>query len=282
MARVGFKTAIAADTFSSSTLTQLFGQLRAALVEAGFTVNIDTATTLDVSRTGTPPGAGDDDTPHWAFTLADNGSIRALTAHSVYGATLHSAGALSHQRSLIYATAQPAQMPDLTLWFAADGGAGWWWVHVNVADPTSPSGGSFGAGCAGVTTRRYSSDLHQGLCARYGLRTLNGDWFPVYARDERGERIIGPWTTSWSPLGMGLSHNGKRHAGSSLPRLAVPQFPAKEGGITACILGEYNEVMMLTDGYTHEERVLPGWMALVGNADNPPYAALAPEVFEVF
>lgn len=279
MARVGFKKTYPMGSFDANAVSALFSLLRAAIIDAGFKINIDEPATLDFSRADTVTGMAHDDVPHWALTLTAESTQTTLTAHSIFGAHLHAEGVLSHDNRVAAGSSPPAPSPDFILWFAADGGAGWWWSHINVADANSPTGASFAFACAGVTSRRYPSDLHQGLSARYGLRTLNGDWYPVYARNENGAIVTGPWTASWSPFGMGWANSSTRHNGSALPKMAVPQFPARDGGITACIFGEYNEIMTLTDGYTNEERVLPGWMALVGNTNNQPYAVPAPEVF---
>jgi hypothetical protein len=61
--------------------------------------------------------------------------------------------------------------------------------------------------------------------------------------------------------------------------MAVPQFPNRDYDIAACILGEFNEILVLTDGYTQEESVIPGWVAMTGSEWNQPYAVPAPEAF---
>ena len=57
----------------------------------------------------------------------------------------------------------------------------------------------------GATSRRYPSDIHQGLCARYGIWDAWGDWEPAYAKDEDGVIDMYPWTGTWSPFGEGWS-----------------------------------------------------------------------------
>ena len=133
---------------------------------------------------------------------------------------------------------------------------------------------------AGATSRRYPSDTHQGLCARYGIWDAWGDWEPAYAKDEDGVIDTYPWTGTWSPFGEGWTFNGKRHAGSLVPKMAVPQFPNRDGGISACILGEFNEILVLTDGYAQEEVVVPGWIAMIGDEWDQPYAVPAPPQFD--
>lgn len=80
---------------------------------------------------------------------------------------------------------------------------------------------------------------------------------------------------------QGWTNNGKRHAGSPMPKMAVPQFPNRDGGISACVLGEFNEILILTDGYAAEEIVVPGWVAMVGDERDQPYAVPAPASFTV-
>lgn len=157
------------------------------------------------------------------------------------------------------------------MWFAADGVAGWWWLHGQVADDETSAGVSMLFPYAGVTTRRYAADTHQGLCARYGLRSGWGDWYPAYALDEEGERGQRPAYQHLVAVRRGYNCNGNRHTGSPLVRLAVPQFPNRENGITACVLGEFNEILVLTDGYAQEEALLPGWIALTGSEWDQPY-----------
>jgi hypothetical protein len=134
--------------------------------------------------------------------------------------------------------------------------------------------------CASVTTRRYPADQHQGLSTRYGLWDAWGDFYPAYALNGDGTQNLWPWTGTWSPFGEGWDFNGKRHPGSPLPKMAVPQFPNRDGG-AMCIYGEINEILILTDGYAQEEQVLPGWVAMTGDDRDQPYAVLAPDSFTV-
>lgn len=64
-----------------------------------------------------------------------------------------------------------------------------------------------------------------------------------------------------------------------MPKMAVPQFPNRDGDIGACILGEFNEILVLTDGYAQEETVVPGWVAMTGDEWDQPYAVPTPAQF---
>lgn len=279
MARVGFKKTYAAGTFDKAAVQALLGSIRSAVASAGFNVLIDTAEAVDFLRAGSPAGTADDDTPHWALVYTDLGEHGQLLAHAVHGMNYQDAGARSNSNRLIRTASLPQPTPELNVWFAADGQAGWWWLHVSAVEPTSRSGQSFRYTGAGVTIRRYPSDMHQGLCSRYGLWDALGDWYPAYATQPDGTLNASPWTGTWSPFGEGWSNNGERHPGSPLPKMAVPQFPNRDGGISACLLGEFNEILILTDGYAPEEMVVPGWIAMIGSESDQPYAVPAPASF---
>jgi len=191
------------------------------------------------------------------------------------------AATYAHSYTIVHSAWVGNPSPEITVWFAADGAAGWWWLHGVRADGNSATGVSMRFAAAGATSRRYPSDTHQGLCARYGIWDAWGNWEPAYAKDEDGVIDMYPWTGTWSPFGEGWGFNGKRHAGSPMPKMAVPQFPNRDGGISACILGEFNEILILTDGYAQEEVVVPGWIAMTGNEWDQSYAVPAPDSFTV-
>lgn len=275
MSRVGFKQVFPAGAFDKAAVPILFGHLKSALIDAGFNVLRESSEDIDVIRLGAAAGTADDDTPHWAFSVAKTDTYATLTAYPVFGADYLDPGAYARGTIVISSAWLGTPPPELTVWFAADGAAGWWWLFGASPDPNSPTGLARRFGYAGVTSRRYPADMHQGLCARYGLWGANGDWHPAYAKDETGAINTRPWTGTWSPFGEGWTNNGLRHPGSPLPKMAVPQFPNRDGNITACLLGEFNEILILTDGYASEEEALPGWIALVGNGDDQPYAVPA-------
>lgn len=287
MARVGFKKTWAAGSFDKAAVQTLFAHLKTYVTNAGFNVLLNDANGIDFIRAGSPSGTANDDVPHWAFSFRDAGTEGAIDAHAVYGNDYLDASARKQTIAIVDSSYsdlpwQGATQPaDMTLWFAADGVAGWWWLHATLVDAGSATGVSMGPAYAGVTSRRYPSDTHQGLCTRYGIRYAGGDWYPAYAKNDAGAINAYPTTGLWSPFGSGWSFCGKRHAGSPIPKMAVPQFPDQQGGMTACILGEFNEILILTDGYAQAEVVTPGWIAMIGNETQQPYAVPAPDSFDL-
>lgn len=281
MARVGFRKTFAAGTFGLAAVQALFGHLKTYVGNAGFNVLLDTADGIDFIRAGAPAGTANDDIPHWAFSLIEQDPFGVIQAWPVFGNDYLDQNAYSHSYTLLNSAWVGDPSPEITARFAADGAAGWWWLHVTQADMNSSTGVSMRFACAGTTSRRYPSDTHQGLCTRYGIWDPWGDWEPAYARTDKGGIDMSPWTGTWSPFGEGWNFNGQRHAGSPVPRMAVPQFPNRDGGITACILGEFNEILILTDGYAQEEVVVPGWIAMIGDDRDQPYAVPAPDSFTV-
>lgn len=281
MARVGFKKTWAAGAFDKAAVQTLFSHMKTYVTNAGFNVLLNTASGIDFIRMGSPAGTANDDVPHWAFSFNDLTTDGEIRAYPVYGNDYLDVNAYAPSYTIVNSGLAGSPPLEITVWFAADGAAGWWWLHASQVDTNSTTGVSMRFAYAGATSRRYPSDTHQGLCARYGIRSAGGDWYPAYAKGETGAINTSPWTGAWSPFGEGWSFNGKRHAGSPIPKMAVPQFPNRDGGITACILGEFNEVLILTDGYAQEEVVVPGWIAMTGNDNQQPYAVPAPDSFTV-
>ena len=265
MARIGFKRDYAAGTFNMASVQALFMDIKAALIAAEFSVQMDTASEMDVLRLAAPAGTMDDDVPHWAFVYNDWEAYVGITAYAVYGENYLDAAGFNASNTILNSSVIPDPSPEVHLWFACDGLAGWWWFVGLVANVESPSGYDIRFAYAGTTSRRYPSDNYKGLCARYGIWDNWGDWSPPYAFNETGDQVAAPWTGTWSPFGEGWSHNGQRHPGSTLPRMAVPQFPSRDQGITACVLGEFNEILILTDGFALEEAPIPGWISFRGN-----------------
>lgn len=275
MARVGFKKTIGAGNFDTAALQALFADMRSYIVSAGFEIIENAANDIEFTQAGAPANVVDDDVPHWWISSASN----FLNAKSVHGADR------THQLAYLGNQDQPLQAgtyADLTAHFVADGMGGWWWLHVAEADQGQSSGFSKKFAMAGATSRRYPVDHCNGLVARYGVR-MAGYWFPPYSVDSGGTIWAGPFYGTWSPLGPGEGNLRVRHQGSPLARVAVPQYPHPGGwdGMTACVLGELNEILALTDGYTHEEVIAPGWVAMVGGNTESAYAALAPSSFDV-
>lgn len=279
MARIGFKRDYPAGTFNIASVQGLFMDIKAALIAAEFNVQMDTPSETDVLRMAAAAGTRDDDVPHWAFVYNDWEAYTDITVYAVYGENYLDAAGFSASNTILNSSVIPDPSPEVRLWFACDGLAGWWWFVGLVANGESPSGYDIRFAYAGTTSRRYPSDNYKGLCARYGIWDNWGDWNPPYAIDEIGDQVAAPWTGTWSPFGEGWSQNGIRHPGSTLPRMAVPQFPSRDQGITACVLGEFNEILILTDGFALEEAPIPGWISFKGNTWDQPFAVPAPDSF---
>lgn len=281
MARVGFKKTYAPSDFATAAVVELFNHIKTHMLEAGFQLLSATDETFEVIQAGAMPGTTQDDVPHWAFRVQEQGPAGVIEVMTIFGSDLQDPAAHIRNFLVVHSGFIGIPSPEITFWFSADGASGSWWIHGLQVDASSSNGFSSQVAAAGVTSRRYPSDNYQGLCARYGIWTSDGAWQPAYAVTPDGNLNQFPATTTWSPFGQAWAFNSRRHAGSVLPKMAVPAFPSLNNGITACILGEYNEVLLLTDGYASEDRVLPGWVAMIGNSHSQPYAAPAPEIFTV-
>jgi hypothetical protein len=278
MARVGFKNAYAAAAFDKPAVAALFDSIKTTLIDAGFQVVLNTPNAIDVVPIGTNAAVPNDDSQHWAIAFEDLGANGQILASAVFGANYLDPGALVNTLAVVSTEWLDSPSPALTVWFAADGAAGWWWLHAAIADSNSSTGVDTRFACAGVSTRRYPADHYQGLSTRYGLWDPWGDFYPAYARQTDGGVDSGAWTGTWSLFGEGWSYNARRHPGSPLPKMAVPQFPNRDGN-AACLYGEFNEILILTDGYAQEETVLPGWVAMIGSDNDQPFAVPAPPSF---
>lgn len=279
MARIGFKRDYAAGTFNATSVQALFTDIKAALIAAGFNVVLDNPTEIDVLRMAAAAGTMDDDVPHWAFVFNDWNPYAGITAYAVYDIDYLDGTGFTSNNTILHSAWISDPAPEVRVWFACDGLSGWWWFVGLVANVASPSGYDIQFSYAGTTSRRYPSDNFERLCARYGLWDMGGNWYPPYATDEAGTQVAAPWVGTWSPFGEGWSNNGQRHPSSVLPRMAVPQFPNRDGGITACVLGEFNEILILTDGFALEEAPIPGWISFKGNTWDQPFAVPAPDSF---
>ncbi len=278
MAWHGFKTTYAPGAFDGTALLALFEQIRSTLITAGFSMKLDTPTLVEVIQAGATQQT--DDTPHWAFELMGDASSAAIQVHSIFGVDFNDNDAVLRTFFVTYSDQAPA---ETLIWFAANGATGAWWLYAI----DRPEGYPYNAGNrmkifkVGATSRRYPSDQYQGLCARYGVLETDGEWNPAYALDEDGDLDDYASTDLWSPFGRCDDTCSQRHPGSPLPRMAVPAFPCKDEYITACLLGELNEFLILTDGYALEEEVVPGWMACVPESYDPWFALPVPLQFTV-
>jgi len=280
MARVGFKTTFAQGAFDKFAVITLFGHIKDAIVAAGFQVILDTPDAIDFMPMGANPVIANDDVPHWAIQYQDAEPTGYIRGTPVFGANYLDENAYADNGFIFVNPSWRWQdlNAEINFWFAADGVAGWWWLHAISSDTNSSNGQTMSFACAAVTTRRYPADHYQGLTTRYGLWDAWGDFYPAYALNEDGTLNRWPWTGTWSPFGEGWTYNGLRHPGSPLPKMALPQFPNRDGN-AACIYGEFNEILVITDGYAQEEQVLPGWVAMTGSDWDQPYAVPAPTVF---
>ena len=96
MARVGFKKVLPAGTIGKAHIQALFGHLKAFVIDAGFTVLLDTPETVDFIRLGSPAGTAHDDVPHWAFEYVDWGDSAEIRCYPVYGNHFQDEGAYTH------------------------------------------------------------------------------------------------------------------------------------------------------------------------------------------
>jgi len=281
MARIGFKKVYAPATFDKAAMLEIFNAMKSWVINAGFTVVLDTATAIDFLRMGSPAGTAHDDIPHWALVYEDLGSYSRIYASAVFGHDYLDVGAFCQPYTIASTNWLNSPAPEITLWFAVDAVEGWWWLNGTIVRADSPSGHEIKFCGVGASTRRYPADMNQGLCSRYGVWDDWGDWCAAYTRDETGVQYASPWAGTWSVFGEGWTYNSIRHPGSPLGKMAVPQFPNRDGGFTASVLGEFREILVLTDGYVSGEAPLPGWIAFVGNERDQPYAVPAPDSFTV-
>lgn len=281
MARVGFKKTYPAGAFNNAAVLDLFANIKNYVSNAGFNVQLNNSDAIDFIQAGSPAGTANDDSAHWAFECLDQGGTQVINANSVFGADYLAADARKGITGMLGSTWAGNPSPEISLWFACDGCAGWWYLHGVRVDTGYATGIALIFSFVGATSRRYPSDTHQGLCARYGLHNMNaGRWHPVYALRNDGVVIESPETLTWSPFGLDIVAPAKRHPGSPIPKMAVPRFPCLYMNATPCVLGEFNEVLTLTDGYVQEEMVIPGWVAMTGNGvSDRPYAVPAPASF---
>ncbi|MFO1369829.1 MAG: hypothetical protein U1F46_12600 [Marinagarivorans sp.] len=279
MARLGIKKTFAAGNFGDGAILDWFNQMKSTLLNAGFVLRLETADTFDVIQAGAAAGPARDDVAHWAFRYENQGADGAILVYTVFGNHIEDPGAITRSHYIVHSGFVGTPAPEVTLWFAADGATGGWWIHGLQPDASSSTGVTHRIAFAGTTARRYAADTFEGLCARYGVWDPTGSWKPAYARNFDGSLNVFASTMTWSPFGEGWAYSGRRHPGSPLPKMAVPMFPSRANGVTACILGELNDIMVLTNGYASEETVMPGWIAMIGDDFAQPYAVPAPDAF---
>lgn len=285
MSRVGFKKIIAASAFNNAAVDALAVNIKTYIVNAGFGIVLNSVNEIDFKLAGVGAAEHGDDIPRWYFYTNTTFNPRAIEPYAYQGVDANDVGAIygGNSQKLEANTG----LTQLTIHFAADGSEGWWWLHVAKADGAQASGFSTHFAAMGARSRRYPADNHQGLCSRYGVLELSGTyvgvWWPPYVMGDTGSEKEGPNSFfTWSPLtGEGWGSSRTRHTGSPLQKLAAPAYPcsASVNGDSEHLLGEYSEVLFLTDGYAHEEVVAAGWVAMVGANNATRYAAPSPTSF---
>lgn len=285
MSRVGFKKIIAANAFDNAAVDALATNIKTYIVNAGFGIVLNSVDEIDFKLAGVGAAEYGDDIPRWYLDTPSGSNPRSIDFHAYRGVSALDQNAVWDGGNA--SLAANTGLPQITVHFAADGSEGWWWLHVAKVDGAQASGYSTHVAVMGARSRRYPADNHQGLCSRYGVLELSGInagvWWPPYVMGDTGSEIEGPNTFfTWSPLtGEGWGSSRTRHTGSPLQKLAAPAYPCSAGsnGDSEHLLGEYSEVLFLTDGYAHEEVVAAGWVAMVGANNATRYAAQSPTSF---
>lgn len=155
----------------------------------------------------------------------------------------------------------------LDIWMVANGSRG---VIAFYPLVQSKSGGIVKKGvqnfAIGNTFKRYPADMSAGHFARFAMFGYGQFYLPYYT-DADGNVQADGGAGAWCPFGYVDQNVTRRHAGSPIPTMAVPIYPALwSNDYSAAILGEADNVLCLTSGYAMEEEVFPGWVALVDEA----------------
>jgi len=155
----GLTKTYAAGTFSPTAIDAFMTAFKDALAADGaFVTKNDT----EGFHWGVPfarPGNQTDDSPFWGIT--GDGS----SGFEVFAYVGESGDIIEQQTSP--ATFINPSMDAHTLYAAASGGHGWWWIAARDDDS-----GSVVTLIAGVSSRRYPSDLQCGIVSRYGIVNL--------------------------------------------------------------------------------------------------------------
>lgn len=278
MARVGFKKSYAAGTLDNSAVEALFGTLKTYIQNAGFNVVENSSNVIEFYPAGHAAATVDDDVPHWALTL-QTGSGVSISCWAIYGVSFLDPDAKKVSMGLFgndsYIVGNPPR--DVNFWFAADGIEGWLYGHSIRND--APSIVNTAASCVATRTRRYPSDMYKGTVCRYMLFSMYDLLIPYCKDPYTGDISPAYYTFAWTPLGL-YEHGAsfiRQH--TPLPRMIVPAFPCIRNGAPA-VIGEFTDVMLMTDGYTQEEAVMPGWIAMTGAPDDLALAVKAPSSFD--
>jgi len=217
-----------------------------------------------------------DDTPCWGF------SGSAATAVSAFAYTGRNDGSVV-EKTETFAIMMPTTVVT-NVYAAADTRLGWWWMAA-----LNEEAGFVLTLAAGVSSRRYPADTHTGLVARYGIVNLcyGPPWpcmaVPYAANASTAERGTNAKLTVFSPLGY---RSAKRPAGSTLPRMVAPIYPATGHSYddytvhAPAVMGELDAMMLATDGYAWAEVAQPGWRVF-GDTTTGYFALRSPNIFEI-
>lgn len=275
MARVGFK-----KTFSSlnkGNLGQVVDLVRTYAVQAGFSVHVDTASLFQFwIETGAYEC--EEDRPRWSFELYNS---------SYYGpfwraTPCRNDWAPLNDRDAGFVMSDYEALPTgaVTVHGVFDGAMGCWWLLFE-----SP-GTDFIELWAGIRQLRHSSDLIQGVSARFGITAFRyTDYFnlfwpfmrPPRAIFDPGEELIDEQGRIFSALGTDFIYMQKRRAG--FPPMIAPCFA--DSSYAPMVCGELLDIKHATDGYADRSSPLPGWMFVVINKSSGTGVLLrAPESFD--
>jgi len=293
--RVGLKLSAPVGGLDAVNLyTHLYLDIKGALIQSGFVSVFDNMVTsgeeeyFDFIQAGATTDGFGDDMPRWMIGFVSWSPIAVLVQ------ARHGGSEVRITEQIIGASHDLAGTFASQIWFACDGAEGWWWLAQINEDANQPSGRSLVSLIVATPLRRYLVDTTSGVLARYGLFEAKPAadpvpiqrWMPPYAVDRSGTE----WNddTGWpnfdlmSPI-AGMSLVAQRHPGSPMSQLVAPIFPLPRSDflMSAAMLGELTAVLNISDGYTHGEAVVPGWIALICGdpATTPAFALPAPETF---
>jgi hypothetical protein len=263
--RIGISKTYAGGTLTN--VTALFGLLKTMIVDAGFNVLANLSDRIEFMPAGATPAADtNDDTPHWTIYLNGTTEIKAAALH---GLAWNDAG-IRTGTPAIAVTANPQYWDpidevfynsQLQIWAAASGREGWFWIGTRqwATDDSQETFDVYHAVTIGAKSRRMPSDMTSDNWARYGLLTAAGLYLPAFGRNNAGS-VVAPTLGWWSPLcadGAGI----KRHPASTLAQLAAPVYPKLgTSTLSAAVMGDIEDAMIATNGYTHLGTTIPGWV----------------------
>ena len=275
MSFLGFQKTYTAGTFDAAACTALFGSIKTYLVNAGFNVQINTATAIDFYPAGVATGTIDDDLPH--FAIVDD-TLGVLTAYSVYGADYADVGAKNYSESAINIT-WPDALKDLTVYFFCNAQTGF--VHFHADQPGDILPKTMVGMCSFTKTKRYPADLSKGVACRYGIWSVWNNFGLSYMTDLDGVELTNTSTNTFSPLGDGRAESGWIPVGHPVAPMVVNSIPASGLDIAACVFGECEHVYIATKNWTQGDAPAPGLFVFTGDDVDPDYAVSRPVTIDV-